>query len=220
MCDNREEPGEETQDCMIRKELSEENKEHLINAQKSKGSGSYETTKTDELREEINQTNDATQSVPEEGKESETSVEANHDISKGAAEKPQKGTFTYKSDGAWISKMIITYSFYGEEIKKEVIDSGTIVKIPADAREIEVRFQVRRPCWGDIMKYDRFKKKWCEPYEPHVFRYETPPLRRTFTISGNLWWEAVMRVSDEYHEETGEMVGYIQQISVKEQDNA
>ena len=172
----------------------------------------------DKLREEINQTSDAAQNVPEEGEDSETTVEEDH-ISEGAAEK-QKATFTYKSDGAWISKMIITYSFYGEEIKKEVIESGTIVKIPADARQIEVRFQVRRPCWGDIMKYDRFNKTWCKPYEPHVFRYETPPLRRTFTISGNLWWEAVMRVSDEYHEETGEMVGYIQQTNVNEQDNA
>ena len=43
-----------------------------------------------------------------------------------------------------------------------------------------------------------------------MFRYKEPPLQRTFTISGNLWREAVMRVGDENHEETGELDGYIQ----------
>lgn len=61
-----------------------------------------------------------------------------------------------------------------------------------------------RPGWGDIFKYDRFRRCWCKPDQPHVFRYDTPPIR-TFTISGNLWWEAVMRVSNEYHEETKEL---------------
>ena len=114
------------------------------------------------------------------------------------AEEPQKATFRYRSEGAWISKMIVTYLLNDKKIKQEVSGSGRI-------RQVKVRFQVRRPFWGDIMKYDRFKKKWCEPYEPHVFCYEKPPLERTFTISGNLWWEAVMRVSDEYHGETNEI---------------
>ena len=117
----------------------------------------------------------------------------------------EKASFRYKSEGAWISKMIVAYLLNGKQIEEEVSDSGGRVKIPLDARQVKVKFQVRRPAWGDIMKYDRFKKTWCKPYEPHVFQYEEPPLGRTFTISGNLWWEAVMRVSDEYHEETHEM---------------
>ena len=133
----------------------------------------------------------------------------------GTAEEQPKATFRYRSEGAWISKMIVTYLLNGEQIKEEVSGSGRIVEIPLDARQVKVRFQVRRPAWGDIMKYDRFKKQWCKPYKPHVFCYETPPRERTFTISGNLWWEAVMRVSNEYDKETCEMVGYIQQTDVK-----
>ena len=117
----------------------------------------------------------------------------------------ERALFRYKSEGAWISKMIVTYLLDGKQIEEEVSGSGGRVKIPLDARRVKVKFQVRRPAWGDIMKYDRFKKTWCKPYEPHVFCYKKPPTERTFTISGNLWWEAVMRVSDEYHEETGEM---------------
>ena len=110
--------------------------------------------------------------------------------------------------------MIVTYLLNGEQIEEEVSGNGRIVvEIPLDARQVKVRFQVRRPAWGDIMKYDRFKKMWCKPSEPHVFCYEKPPLARTFTISGNLWWEAVMRVSDEYHEETLEMVGDISLVN-------
>ncbi len=120
----------------------------------------------------------------------------------GTVEEPQEGTIKYISTGAWVSKMIVTYCLQGEktesgsEWEKEVIGSGNIIEIPAGATQIEVRFQVRRPVWGDIMKYDRFEEVWCKPYEPHVFRYKKPPVR-TFTIGGNLWWEAVMGVSDE-----------------------
>ena len=51
-----------------------------------------------------------------------------------------------------------------------------------------------------------------------MFCYEKPPLERTFTISGTLGWKAVMRVSDEYHEETGEMVGDVSLVNVKSAD--
>ena len=126
------------------------------------------------------------------------------------AEQPEEAKFKYKSEGAWFSKMVVNYSLNGEPIEKKASGSGRIIAVPLTATDVEVKFQVHRPFWGDIMKYDRFEKKWCKPYEPHVFRYEEPPLQRTFTISGNLWREAVMRVSDEYDEETREMDGYIQ----------
>ena len=128
---------------------------------------------------------------------------------------PEEATFRCKSKGVWNSKMIITYLLNGKQIKGEVNGSGGTVKIPLDAKQVEVRFQVRRLFYRNIIKYDRFTKTWCKPYEPHVFRYEKPPLERTFTISGYLGWEAVMRVSDEHHEETGEMVGYILKTDMK-----
>ena len=133
----------------------------------------------------------------------------------GTALEPQKATFRYGSEGKWMSKMIVTYLLNGNQIKKEVSGSGGTVKIPLDARQVEVRFQVCCSAWQDVMKYDRFNKKWYKPHEPHVFCYETPPLERTFTIGCVQVWAAVMRVSDEHHEETGEMVGYLSLANVK-----
>ena len=101
--------------------------------------------------------------------------------------------------------MLVNYLLNGEPIEKEASGSGRIIRVPLTATDVEVKFQVSRPLWGDVMKYDRFEKKWCKPDEPHVFRYEKPPLERTFTVGGNLRWEKVMRVSDEYHEGTNEM---------------
>ncbi|XP_068690973.1 uncharacterized protein [Montipora foliosa] len=114
------------------------------------------------------------------------------------------GKVKYISEGLWRSKMIVTFFQNGKMVTKEVTGSGTSIDIPCIAREIKVRFQVMRPFWGDVCKYDRSRKSWFKPYEPHIFQYDTPPIR-TYTISGNLWWEAVMRVSNEYHDETKEM---------------
>ena len=110
----------------------------------------------------------------------------------------------YISEGAWTSRMIVSFFLDGKEITKTVSGSGKFVTIPSRAKDIEVKFQVRRPFWGDVMKYNRFRKAWVQPYEPHVFRYDKPT-NRTFTISGNLWWEAVMGVTNEYHDETKEL---------------
>ncbi|XP_028410777.1 uncharacterized protein LOC114533455 [Dendronephthya gigantea] len=113
------------------------------------------------------------------------------------------GVIRYISKGDWYSRMIVAFISKGKSCTRKV-SVRMRVYIPADATNIEVKFQVSRPHWGFIKKYDRFSKTWCLPYETHVFRYDRPPIR-TFTISGNLWWEAVMTVSDEYHEETKEM---------------
>ena len=112
----------------------------------------------------------------------------------------------YISEGIWFSKMVVSYFLEGERITQEVCGSGKSVTFPRNrTTQLEVKFQVRRPFWGDLKKYDRFKRCWCKPDQPHVFKFNTPPTLRTFTISGGLWWEAVMRVSDEYHDETKEM---------------
>ena len=227
---------------IIRHKASVKENEHRINWYKARGC--YKPiVETDKPREQISQSNRATGNVPEEEQDKKEEKEEEEDdgcnvtSEQGATQESQKATFRYISSGAWFSKMIVTFLFHGEEIKKEVSSSGEIVKVPADARQVKVRFQVSRPSWGDIMKYDRFKKIWCkhdretdddvmnprcpfkgmreqcqkirkrlEPQicEPHVFYYEKPPLERTFSISGNLWWEAVTRVSDENDEETGE----------------
>ena len=115
----------------------------------------------------------------------------------------------YLCNGWWysgLSKMIMSYLLTNEELTKKVRGNGKQVKIPYNAREMKVRFKIWRPTsgWGDVFKYDRLKRCWCEPYEPHVFHYPTP-VTRTFTIEGTLWWEAVMKVTDKHHNEKDDM---------------
>ena len=125
-------------------------------------------------------------------------------VKKAISEELFDGKVRYISKGYWLSKMIVSFFVNGKEITKEMRGSGKYVDIPFNARQIKVRFKVLRPPWRDILKYDRFQKCWCEPYEPHVFQYETPPIR-TFTIWGIMRWEAVMIVTDEHHNETNEL---------------
>ena len=116
---------------------------------------------------------------------------------------PPNAVIKYISKGFWFSKMIVTYELKGK-LKTEESGHGKSVYIPADATDIQVKFQVRRPFWGDVMKYDRFRETWCKPYTPHIYRYKKA-VDRTFTIRGPLWWEAVMTVSDKNSEEIKEM---------------
>ena len=125
-------------------------------------------------------------------------------VKKAISEELFDGKVRYISKGYWLSKMIVSFFVSGKEIIKEMRGSGKYVDIPFNARQIKVRFKVLHPPWRDILKYDRFQKCWCEPYEPHVFQYETPPIR-TFTIWGIMRWEAVMIVTDEHHNETNEL---------------
>ena len=119
------------------------------------------------------------------------------------------GIVMYLSNGWWysgLSKMIVSYPLNNKELTKKVRGNGKQVKIPYNARDMKVRFKIWRPTsgWGDVFKYDRLKRCWSEPYEPHVFHYPTP-VTRTFTIEGTLWWEAVMKVTDEHHNEKDDM---------------
>ena len=118
--------------------------------------------------------------------------------------KPLHGIVSYISKGLWFSKMVVSYILNGEEITKEKRGNGSQIKIPSNAERIKVSFKVLRPPWGDVMKYDRFERRWCARNEPHIFYFHTPTIR-TFTISGPLWWEAVMRVNDKHHKETKEI---------------
>ena len=183
----------------VRRELSEENNEHRINwGSHSKYSFSYQPL------------------VPEEGACSQSDDETvrhrtivDHEddvpVQSNVCDEPEDCKVKYISDGSWFSKMVVSYFLKGKRITQEARGSGQSVTIPGNATRLEVKFQVRRPFWGDIKKYDRFKRCWCKPDQPHVFRYNIPPPLRTFTISGGLWYEAVMRVSNEYHDETKEM---------------
>ena len=115
------------------------------------------------------------------------------------------GLIMYVSNGWWLpalSQMIVSYIQDDKEVTKTVRGNRKQIKLTENAKEIKVRFKIWRPTsgWGQVNKYNRFARWWCQPYEPHVFHYPTP-VTRTFTIEGTLWWEAVMKVTDEHHDE-------------------
>ena len=175
----------------VKHERFEENKEHLIKLGESACSPTNQPLESDQLLE------NETSPLPVVSEEA--CVLEEHE-----SDQLEDMEIKYISEGAWTSRMIVSFFLDGKEKKKIVSGSGQFVTIPSRAKDIEVKFQVRRPFWGDVMKYNRFKKAWLQPYEPHVFRYYKPT-NRTFTISGNLWWEAVMGVTNEYHDETKEL---------------
>ena len=175
----------------VKHERFEENKEHLIKWGKSACSLTDQLLESDELL--VNETS------PLPAVSEEACV-----LDKRESDPLEDMKIKYISEGAWMSKMIVSFFLNGKRTTQKVRGSGKFVTIPSRARGIEVKFQVSRPFWGDVMKYNRFKKAWLRPYEPHVFWYDKPA-NRTFTISGNLWWEAVMGVTNEYHEETKEL---------------
>ena len=115
------------------------------------------------------------------------------------------GLIMYISNGWWLpalSQMIVSYIQDDKEVTKKVRGNRKQIKLTENSKEIKVRFKIWRPTsgWGHVNKYNRFARWWCQPYEPHVFHYPTP-VTRTFTIEGTLWWEAVMKVTDEHHNE-------------------
>lgn len=183
----------------IRNNMAEKNNEHLVNWRKGEGKGSYEpSAKTDD---QLDATYGAAVNMALIGEGDEFDAPSGKEK---VAEESWEGVIRYKFEGYGFSRMIVAYFLNGQRIEKEASDSGKSVKIPSDARKVEVRFQVMRPIWVDVMKYNRFNETWCTPEEPHIFRYEEPPAERTFIIDGNIHMR-VMRVSDSYHEETGEM---------------
>ena len=185
-----ENTSELTRESKKKRDLPEEKKEESNCHRTSKWPSGYQPLKNEET---------FSQSLPSDpndyGEENASTIileEAN-------------GKVKYISTGAWFSKMVVSYVLNEKKIVKEARGSGSSVDIPSVARNIEVKFQVKRPFWGDICKYDRFLGRWYTPDQPHVFCYDSPPIHRTFTISGGLWYEAVMRVSNEHHDETKEM---------------
>ncbi|XP_074621343.1 uncharacterized protein LOC141879890 [Acropora palmata] len=182
----------------VKKELSEKNNEHRVNWRShSKYSFSYQPL----VSEEPSSYDQGTSLSTTSEEDAEDDVRDQSEVSDIAEDCKLK----YISYGPWFSKMVVSYSLKGERVTQEVCRSGKSVTVPGNAAQLEVKFQVMRPFWGDLKKYHRFERRWCEPDQPHVFKFNTPPPLRTFTISGGLWYEAVMRVSDEYHDETGEM---------------
>ena len=117
------------------------------------------------------------------------------------------GRISYISKGLWVSKLLVQYTNDNNELeKREAKPSSCPIEIPKKAKNIEVRFKVMRfiSNWCDVKKYDRFEECWSEPKEPHIFKYEKPVIR-TFTISGSLYYEAVMKVCDDGNEEVDDM---------------
>ena len=185
-----ENTSELTRESKKKRDLPEEKKEESNCHRTSKWPSGYQPLKNEET---------FSQSLP-----SDPNDYREENASKIILEEAN-GKVKYISTGAWFSKMVVSYVLNEKKIVKEARGSGSSVDIPSVARNIEVKFQVKRPFWGDICKYERFLGRWYKPDQPHVFCYDSPPIHRTFTISGGLWYEAVMTVSNKRHEETKEM---------------
>lgn len=170
-----------------RKILDEEANEHLIKWNECRGKGTYEPVSVDSDKE-----SPRLASLPSLFETGES------DYSLG------NGQVKYIYEGLDRCKMVVSYILENKEQKEEVIGSGKAIDIPAQARQIKVRFQAGRLACIDVAKYDRFQRCWCKPYQAHVFEYHFPPIR-TFTISGPLCSEAVIRVTNEYHDDTFDM---------------
>ena len=172
----------------IRKILDEEANEHLINWKECRDKGTYQAAFVDGDKERPRLAS-VLLTLFETG-ESDYSLE--------------DGQVKYIYEGPYWCKMVATYILENKEQTEEVNVSGNSIDIPAQARQIKVKFQVGRLSWVDVLKYDRFQRCWCKPYQAHVFKFDFPPIR-TFTISGPLFFEAVMKVTNEYHDDTTDM---------------
>ena len=101
--------------------------------------------------------------------------------------------------------MLVDYEENGEEKHQEGHGGGSLILLPNNATNIKVRFRVMRSpgIWSDVKKYDRFQKCWVKPIQPHIFEYDTPE-SCTYTLAGNLYYEAVTKISGD--EDTDERV--------------
>ena len=96
----------------------------------------------------------------------------------------------------YFSRMIVKYSVNSNQKEIIVEGSGSQVIVPANATRITVKFENMRffKTWCDVKKYNRFTKCWIKPTVPHVFTFSTP-VSCTFTLQGNLFYVAVMKVT-------------------------
>ncbi|XP_028418029.1 uncharacterized protein LOC114542773 [Dendronephthya gigantea] len=103
---------------------------------------------------------------------------------------------------AWFSRMVVEHS--GETFYRD--GGNSIMKIPRNTSKVKVRFQVMRgpKIWCDVKKYNREKKCWCKPTVPHIFNFDVP-ITYTFTLEGSLYFEAVMKVTDQHYHEVNIM---------------
>jgi len=110
---------------------------------------------------------------------------------------PEHNFFTFRDDGKGLFiKMHVQYILHGQEftiIKK----SRELFTLPPRARSITVHFEAARgPKYSIIKKWNRKKKDWVVPTEPHIFYYDYPPCRR-FIIDGIPFYEKVVSIQKE-----------------------
>ncbi|CAC5410689.1 dnaJ [Mytilus coruscus] len=115
-----------------------------------------------------------------------------------------KARFRFLSN-KWFTQMIVEFKEKGDVDVKKTTENGTAIEVPMNAKDVKVYFQVMRffKMWYDVKKWNRFENKWYD--EPHIFRYEMPPEQRVFTLGGSLFYEGVIKVTDERHDDVKDM---------------
>ena len=105
------------------------------------------------------------------------------------------GKISYISNKWYRSRLVVQYINDKNEVENVMRENSCQIEIPKNAKDIEVKFEILQLplLWSAVKKYDRFKKCWSKPTEPHIFKYDKP-VTRTFTISGWMYFEAVIEV--------------------------
>ena len=112
------------------------------------------------------------------------------------------GLIKVLSKGPWKSRMHVKYIIDGISKKVTVGGEGESVVIPAEAKCIDVTFQILRfiGIWCNVKKWDRKSKAWKKGV--HILRYpHAKGLHRTITISGPLYYEGITKIINYYYDE-------------------
>ena len=112
------------------------------------------------------------------------------------------GLIKVLSKGPWKSRMHVKYIIDGISKKVTVGGNGESVVIPAEAKCIDVTFQILRfiGTWCDVKKWDRKSKAWKKGV--HILRYpHAKGLHRTITISGPLYYEGITKIINYHYDE-------------------
>ncbi|CAG2198849.1 unnamed protein product [Mytilus edulis] len=115
-----------------------------------------------------------------------------------------KARFRFLSN-KWFTKMIVEFKKKGDEVMKKTTENGTAIDVPMNAKRCEGLLPSNAifKMWYDVKKWNRFENKWFD--EPHIFRYEKPPEQRVFTLGGSRFYEGVINVTDERHDDVTDM---------------
>lgn len=111
----------------------------------------------------------------------------------------------FENVGLFKSRCLVHYNVkdeHREDIEKlEILKSGDLIKLPIDARQVQVSFESLRflGIYCVVKKWNRNVEDFVNGKEPEIFKYDVPPQRR-FILDGTLYFEKITFVYNERSE--------------------